>query len=106
MAPIVEHRRAGLDPVALWLNAAVASWFTVVIGWMTIAVSLAARRVRHVVLLIGSLSLTAAVATPVAALIERPRPLGLSQLGEWEGFAQPSRPMALATATVVAAGLT
>jgi tRNA A-37 threonylcarbamoyl transferase component Bud32 len=45
------------------------------------------------------------VVNVVAAQILRPRPLGVTIIGDWEGFAQPSRPVALLAAALVACSL-
>ncbi|MEO1059888.1 MAG: phosphatase PAP2 family protein [Actinomycetota bacterium] len=106
MGPIVERRTGWLTPPMEWANRIGTTWAVPVVGWITIAVGLAARRIRHVLLLIASLSSVAAVSTFVGSEILRPRPLGITQIGEWEGFAQPSRPVALLTTALVAGGLT
>jgi tRNA A-37 threonylcarbamoyl transferase component Bud32 len=106
MAPIVEHRPDWLTPVMQRINEIGTSWLTPVVGWTTIVVGLAARRIRHVLLLITSLSIVAALQTVVSVQILRPRPLGVEQIGEWAGPPQPSRPIALATTVLVCAGLT
>ena len=106
MGPIVDNRTDRLTPAMRWINEIGSGPATPVIGWATIAVGLAARRIRHVLLLIAALSVVAAISTFVSIEILRPRPLGVTQIGRWEGFAQPSRPVALLTTAMVAAGLT
>jgi tRNA A-37 threonylcarbamoyl transferase component Bud32 len=106
MDPIVDHRVDWLTPAMQTFNEIVTSWVTPVVGWATIIVGLATRRVRHVLLLIASLSVVAMLQTVIAIEIMRPRPLGVSQIGDWSGPSQPSRPIALATTAIVCAGLT
>jgi tRNA A-37 threonylcarbamoyl transferase component Bud32/membrane-associated phospholipid phosphatase len=106
MRPLVDHRIDGLDPVMEWVNHVGTHWLTVVVGWIVLIGALLARRVRHAVLLIASLSLSAAIVNVVAAQIKRPRPLGFEIRGDWQGFAQPSRPLALVAAALVACTLT
>ncbi|MGI9622481.1 MAG: RIO1 family regulatory kinase/ATPase [Acidimicrobiales bacterium] len=106
MTPIVDNRVAWLTPTMQTVNEIGTHWATVVVGWVTIIGAVATRRIRHALLLAGSLVLIAGVTTLVTRFIERPRPLGFTQIGDWEGFAQPSRPMALLTCVLVAAGLT
>lgn len=106
MHPLVEHRPDWLTPAMRRVNELGTSWLTPIVGWVTIVVGLAARRIRHVLLLIASLSVVAALQTVVAVQILRPRPLGVDQIGEWAGPPQPSRPIALATTALVCAGLT
>lgn len=106
MSPIVDNRQSWLTPTMRRINEFGTDWATVIVGWATIIGGLASRRVRHFVLLIASLSLVAGIVTVISVRIDRPRPLGVTQIGVWEGFAQPSRPVAMFAAILVAAGLT
>ncbi len=106
MAPIVDNRTSWLTPAMQRINEIGTSWAAPVVGWITIAIGLATKRIRHVLLLIASLTIVTAITNLGGAEILRPRPLGVSQIGDWEGFAQPSRPVALVTTALVAAGLT
>ena len=106
MGPIVDNRQSWLTPTMQRINQIGVVWATPIVGWTTIVVGLVARRVRHVLLLIASLSIVAGVSTLITSEINRPRPLGITQIGYWEGFAQPSRPVALLTAVLICAGLT
>lgn len=106
MRPIVENRRGWLTPPMEWTNRIGSDWAVPIVGWSAIVIGLATKRIRHVLLLIASLATVAAISTIVGAEILRPRPLGFTQIGEWEGFAQPSRPVALLTTGLVAALLT
>ncbi|MDH3680638.1 MAG: hypothetical protein OEV40_11875 [Acidimicrobiia bacterium] len=106
MAPIVDNRQSWLTPTMQRINEIGTFWATPVVGWMTIIAGLAVRRIRHVLLLIAALSTVAAISTVISTEILRPRPLGVTQIGQWEGFAQPSRPVALLTTALVGAGLT
>ena len=106
MRPIVENRLGWLTTLMELTNRWMIPWGTMIVGWVTILGGLAAKRIRHVLLFLASLSISAAVATVVASKIGRPRPLGVDSLGDWEGFAQPSRPITLLTVTLMAAGMT
>ncbi len=112
MDPIVDNRVSWLTPTMQRINEAGTHWATPVVGWATIVAGLAARRIRHVLLLFASLlSVTVLVAIITnldlaSGPISRPRPLGMTVIGEWDGFAQPSRPAGLLAAAFVAAGLT
>lgn len=106
MRPIVENRTSWLTPTMQAVNEIGTHWLSPVVGWATLAAALVVRRIRHMLLLIASLTCVAGLVTVIATEIGRPRPLGISQIGDWEGYAQPSRPVALATAALVAAGFT
>lgn len=106
MRPIVEHRVGWLDQVMEAVNEIGTKWATPVMGWCALVGALATKRFRHGVVLLGSLSATAAVVTVTAERIRRPRPLGLEISGQWEGFSQPSRPVALLAVVLIAAALT
>jgi len=106
MAPVVDNRPSWLTPTMRHVNSFGTHWLVPLIGWTTLILGLWFRRVRHVLILIAALSLTATTVNLVAIWIERPRPLGVDIIGDWEGFAQPSRPVALLAAVGVAATLT
>ena len=105
MSPIVENRTSWLTPSMKFLNKAGTHWATPIVGWATLLGAIATKRIRHAMLLIASLVVIAGIATVVMREIDRPRPLGMTQIGDWEGFAQPSRPAALLTGALVCAGL-
>ncbi|MCP5031413.1 MAG: hypothetical protein GY939_06370 [Actinomycetia bacterium] len=105
MSPIVDNRLSWLTPTMRVVNDIGTSWATPIVGWIAIVTGLVVRRIRHVLLLIASLSVVAAISTIISTRIGRPRPLGVTQIGDWEGFAQPSRPVALLTTVLVCAGL-
>jgi tRNA A-37 threonylcarbamoyl transferase component Bud32 len=88
------------------INEIGTHWLTPIVGWITIAAGLAAKRIRHVLLLIASLAIVAYVQTQVSVEIMRPRPLGMEKIGHWAGAAQPSRPVALLATAMMCAGLT
>ncbi len=106
MAPIVDHRSQWLTPAMQRINELGTSWLTPIFAWTTILGGLIMRRIRHVLLLIASLTTVAGLQTIVAVRIGRPRPLGVEIIGDWSGFAQPSRPIAMATTAMMCAGLT
>ena len=105
MGPIVDNRAGWLTPIMQRANDMVLPGLTIAVGWCTIVGGLVAKRVRHVVLFIAVLTVSATVATVVANRVARPRPLRFELIGEWEGLAQPSRPVTLLAATLVSCGL-
>jgi len=59
------------------------------------------RRWRHLFVWLGAMLTVEVIASGAAELIRRPRPLGVEILGPWQGFAMPSRPMAVLAAVLV-----
>jgi tRNA A-37 threonylcarbamoyl transferase component Bud32 len=90
--------RAGwLTRVMLEVDALASPWTVRLMAWGTIAVLVSFRRFRHlaaylVVVLGGALLLSA-----MTQEIGRMRPVGIVVLGPWQGYAQPSRPVATLT---------
>lgn len=106
MNPFVDRRNRLLTAIFEPTNQIVIPWLTISLGWVTVLGGLAARRIRHVLVFFAALSINAALATHVGNRIGRPRPLGFERIGDWEGFSQPSRPLALLAVVLVACGLT
>ena len=105
MAPIVDNRASWLTPTMQRINGIGTHWATPVLGWTVIVGGLAAHRIRQVLLLFVSLVSVTVVAAIVTHEIQRPRPQGMTKIGDWEGFAQPSRVCGLVAVAFVATGL-
>jgi tRNA A-37 threonylcarbamoyl transferase component Bud32/membrane-associated phospholipid phosphatase len=75
----------------------------VVLGawWASLLVMLFWRRWRHLFVWIVTMLLVRNLSTLASGVIQRPRPLTVEILGSWQGFAMPSRPVAVLTATAV-----
>jgi tRNA A-37 threonylcarbamoyl transferase component Bud32 len=75
----------------------------VVLGvwWGSLVVMLIWRRWRHLFVWIGTMWLVSNLTQVANEVIQRPRPLTVEILGAWQGFAMPSRPVAVLTATAV-----
>ena len=67
--------------------------------WASLVVLLVWRRWRHLFVWIGAMFVVASGSSAFAWIIQRPRPLGLEIIGHWQGWAMPSRPVAVLTAT-------
>ncbi len=67
--------------------------------WATLLALLALRRFRHLVVFVGSF--LAVLLAVRLATVDRPRPFGVDLRGSWAGWAMPSRPVAILTATLV-----
>ena len=92
VAPLTSFFRsvdAAISPVVLWV------W------WGSLLVMLIWRRWRHLFVWIGSMWLVSNLTLFANQVIQRPRPLTVEILGAWQGFAMPSRPVAVLAATGV-----
>jgi tRNA A-37 threonylcarbamoyl transferase component Bud32/membrane-associated phospholipid phosphatase len=67
--------------------------------WGTLLALLALRRIRHLVVFVGSF--LAVLLTVRLATVDRPRPFGVELRGSWAGWAMPSRPVAIFAATLI-----
>jgi tRNA A-37 threonylcarbamoyl transferase component Bud32/membrane-associated phospholipid phosphatase len=70
-----------------------------VLRWATVVALLALRRIRHLVVFVGSF--LAVLLAVRFATVDRPRPFGVDLRGSWAGWAMPSRPVAILAATLV-----
>ncbi len=69
MRPVVEHRTSWLDSVMGAINEFGTAWATPIVGWATLVGALITKRIRHAVVLLASLSVTAAVMATTATQI-------------------------------------
>jgi tRNA A-37 threonylcarbamoyl transferase component Bud32 len=96
-------RSTPLTKVMLDVDAVRSAWTVRVAFYGTIAVLVAFRRFQHLAVYLVVFLLTALLDSAVAVEIGRMRPAGIQILGHWNGYAQPSQPVA--TLAVVLAGL-
>jgi tRNA A-37 threonylcarbamoyl transferase component Bud32 len=76
-------------------------WTIRVLFWSTVTVLVALRRFRHLFVFLGATLTVTALTGFFAYAFMWPRPLAVEILGDWSGYAHPSRPVAVFTATVV-----
>jgi tRNA A-37 threonylcarbamoyl transferase component Bud32 len=67
--------------------------------WATVIALLGLRRIRHLLVFMGSF--LAVLLAVRLATVDRPRPFGVELRGSWAGWAMPSRPVAILAATLV-----
>jgi membrane-associated phospholipid phosphatase len=91
---IEDLRNPSLTSVMRAFHALGSDWTIRILAWSAILVPLLFRRVRHALVFIGSFVLVKSIASALAVLIHRPRPLGVEIIGGWEGYSHPSRPVA------------
>ena len=100
LSGLAELRNGPTTAVFRVVNDAVSP-VIVLTWWVSLAVMLIWRRWRHLFVWVGTMFLVSSLSALAAALIERPRPLGVQIIDSWQGFAMPSRPVAVLAATAV-----
>ena len=85
----------------LFVNGLGSRWTIRVLRWGTIAVLIGFRRWRHLFVFLGSILFVEMVSYQLSIFIGRHRPLGVQIIGDWEGFAMPSRPVASLSVTLI-----
>jgi tRNA A-37 threonylcarbamoyl transferase component Bud32 len=86
-----------LTDVMLAVHALGSRWTGRVLFWATVAALVALRRFRHLFVFLGATLSVTALTGLFAYLYVWPRPLGVVILGDWSGYANPSRPVAALT---------
>jgi len=98
---ITELRTPWLTTAMKATGLLATSTALMVMWWVALAILVLWRRWRHLFVWLAAL-LTVSNLTEVAAdAIQRPRPVGIEILGHWDGFAMPSRPMAVLAAELI-----
>ena len=93
-------RLPGLTGLMEAIVASTGSVGTVeVLRWATVIALLVLRRFRHLLVFVGSF--LAVLLVVRLATVDRPRPFGVELRGSWAGWAMPSRPVAILTATLI-----
>jgi tRNA A-37 threonylcarbamoyl transferase component Bud32/membrane-associated phospholipid phosphatase len=69
-------------------------WTLRILRWGTILVLIGFRRWRHLVTFLVAMLTVELGTNALGIMLGRPRPLGVTALGGWQGFAMPSRPLA------------
>jgi tRNA A-37 threonylcarbamoyl transferase component Bud32 len=90
---IASLRTDWLTSVMRVLAAVSSGWSISIIGWGMLALLILFRRWRHLFTFFGSLLVTGLLGSLVYVAMRRPRPYGVTIIGDWTGFAAPSMPM-------------
>jgi tRNA A-37 threonylcarbamoyl transferase component Bud32/membrane-associated phospholipid phosphatase len=98
---LAELRTAVLTDAMLAVHALGSRWTIRVLYWATVIVLLVFRRFRHLLVFVGATLAVIALNAVLVYAFVRPRPYGVEILGDWTGFAHPSRPVAVLTATLM-----
>jgi tRNA A-37 threonylcarbamoyl transferase component Bud32 len=83
------------------VHALGSRWTIRVLFWAAVAALVALRRFRHLFVFLGATLAVTALTGLFAYLYVWPRPLGVEILGDWSGYANPSRPVAALTALLM-----
>jgi tRNA A-37 threonylcarbamoyl transferase component Bud32/membrane-associated phospholipid phosphatase len=90
-----------LTDVMQTIHALGSRWTLRVLFWLTVAVLIALRRFRHLFVFLGATLAVTATTGLFAYAFVWPRPLGVEILGDWSGYASPSRPVAALSAALM-----
>jgi hypothetical protein len=98
----VLHQLAGirtpwLTHVARGINVAGAGWGASVLGLSVVALAMAFRRWRHLLVFVGGLVVLNYAGTWIYFELSRPRPYGVPVIADWIGYAGASPPVAVLT---------
>jgi membrane-associated phospholipid phosphatase len=94
-------RTGPLTDVMQLLHALGSRWTIRVLFWATLLALLALRRFRHLFVFLGATLAVTAASSFFAYAFAWPRPPGVEIIADWSGYAHPSRPVAVLTATLV-----
>jgi len=94
-------RTDALTAVMQGLHLLGSPWAIRGMFWATMLVLLLTRRIRHLFVFLGAVVGVIALSSLLAYLFTRPRPFGVEILGDWNGSAHPSRPVAVLSAMLV-----
>lgn len=98
---LADRRRPGLTTAARAVGW-VAGPAPLQVLWVgALLVMAGTRRWRHLLVAIGGMLLVRGLVDVVSLEVQRLRPLGVQPLGPWDGFAMPSRPVAVLTAVLM-----
>ena len=90
-------RTPWLTDVASGINAAGSGWGATVLGLSLVALTMAFRRGRHLLVFLGSLVFLEFVGTMIYFGLSRPRPYGVPIIASWGGYSGVSPPVAVLT---------
>jgi membrane-associated phospholipid phosphatase len=97
LRPLAGIRTPWLTNVANAINVAGSSWGATVLGLSVVALTMAFRRWRHLLVFMGSLLFLEIVGTWIYFGLSRPRPYGVPIITGWGGYAGVSPPLAVLT---------
>jgi tRNA A-37 threonylcarbamoyl transferase component Bud32/membrane-associated phospholipid phosphatase len=100
---IAAVRSAWLTRLMLDVNALASPWTVRVLALGAIAALVVSRRFRHLAAYLVIVLAAVLLISAMTLQIGRMRPAGIQILGPWQGYSQPSRPVAVLTLVLVGA---
>jgi tRNA A-37 threonylcarbamoyl transferase component Bud32/membrane-associated phospholipid phosphatase len=98
---IEDLRASWLTPVMRAIDALGSDWSIRIMRTSTFLALLFFKRFRHLFVFLGAVIGVGWLVTTLNLAVARPRPLGIDMIGHWEGFSNPSRPVAVFAVTLV-----
>ncbi len=100
---VVSVRAGWLTALSRGISTVLASrWLVGALRLGALAALVGLRRWRHLLTFLGSVVVVEVVAYQASLLIASPRPFGVKIIGSWEGFSEPSLPVAALAVTLMA----
>ncbi len=90
-------RTPWLTDVASGINGAGSGWGATGLGLSVVALTMAFRRWRHLLVFLGSVLFLETAGTMIYFGLSRPRPYGVPVIGSWGGYSGVSPPVAVVT---------
>jgi tRNA A-37 threonylcarbamoyl transferase component Bud32/membrane-associated phospholipid phosphatase len=101
LSALARLRTGWLTHLALWVGLLGSRWTIRALRWGTILALVGFRRWRHLLVFVGSVLVAEVVGYQISLALARSRPLGVTVIGPWSGYALPSRPVLGLSATLV-----
>jgi tRNA A-37 threonylcarbamoyl transferase component Bud32/membrane-associated phospholipid phosphatase len=95
---VAAARTPWLTDVMKVIGFAATGWALQILWLANLIILLIWRRWRHLIVWVGVGIFVDSLAGSIAGSLQRPRPLGVEILSDWNGFAMPSLPMAILAA--------
>jgi len=98
---VAALRADWLTPVMRVIGALGTAWSVTILGWGLVAGLIVFKRLRHLATFVVYLSALGVLGTVVNFVTKRPRPYGVTIIGDWIGFSMPSFPVAILAACLM-----
>jgi membrane-associated phospholipid phosphatase/serine/threonine protein kinase len=99
---VARFRTGWLTTVMTRIDRIGSGWTVTVLSVGTIVLLLGFRRWRHLLTLLGSITVLVVTGSILYEAFSRPRPFGVTIIGRWSGFSMPSPPVAVLALVLVA----